>query len=983
MGEYMNKLINNRTIMKKIVVIVLVILTFICLVEFTKNIPLYVDKVFFEYSLSGPSGVFAGKEGRYYIIDGGRKTVLSIDSEDRIYAYIKGASDKPDAKFYYASDLCEDDSGNLYIADVMYSGKGTLVKSERISKFEDYGRGKKTVVYERFYDDEDSAPMQYGNIKSLDEKNGMLIFSLIRDSGFTVNSMNLKTNELSSIPYEFTPKISDIAVDTSTMEVVVSTKTGEIVSFTEEGRKTLLTENKRQIPWKLQYIEGFVYYSELNSQSIQKISPSGVSSEIMKSNNILQTVSISDAKLYTTDNNGIYIFDLHNEETKEIFDYKVKNTPRSLFAWFSFLEIVLVFIYLFIKLIKFILALSNKEMFERTFLVILVSIISTSLASYIILSATISNQNNEIINRLNIFGDIMSSTIDIQALEDIKETSQYDNSSYNAIKSSLDNLTRISYENEAYYYYIIYKGDQNYIYGVMDYEDSMTSYHPFYLIDDNNIYTQVFTNNKEIEVKNDVSSYGAWSFVLKPIQDSQGNPIGILEVGTSLDQYKESQNKLILNIILNTLSSSVVLLMLMIELVFYFSKNKESKALSINNSNIDKKTFIESYPVRTFAFVTFFVDCMQDAFIAILLFKIYEPIMGIPKNIGVALPMTLQLFATAFFSLVGASIINKFGFKKTLISGFVTQLSGFAICAIIGTYYGLLVGKLLIGAGSGIVMITINTIAAIADEETAAKTFSDINAGILSGVTVGVGLGSVILSVSTYRSIYITGALFVALMLIRSFYCIDYTYLTKKVKANGINFIKFFKNKEVFTFLVFILFPYLVSISYREYFFPLYAEQSGISEVDIGRIYLWCGLLVIYSGPIISKILMKRFGSRNTVIISSALACCAIIMPVIDSTLVTAIIGVILLSISSSFGYAAQSTYYASLPSTELYGESKAMSIYSVFDNGGQTFGPLVYGFALIFGRQMGLLGIGLSIFALLLLFVAFNMKGSEKDDKF
>ena len=981
MGEHMNKFLINNTLFKRILVTFLIILTFICLVEFTKNIPLYGDKVVYDYSLNGPSGVFAGKNDRYYIIDGGRKTVLSIDSEDRIYEYIKGGSDKPDAKFYYASDLCDDDSGNLYIADVIYGGKGTLVKSERISKLEDYGRGKKTLIYEKLYSDEDFAPMQYGNIKSLDEKDGMLIFSFITDNGFAINSINLKTNEISSIPYEFTKKISAIAVDTNTMEIAVSTKTGEIVSFTKEGQKTLLAENKNQIPWKLQYVQGLVYYSELNSQSIQMISPYCVSSEIMNSDNILQTVSLSHTKLYSTDNNGVYIFNLQNKEIREIFNYKVRITPNSLFAWFSFLEIILVFIYLLIKLIKVIISFSKKEMFERTVLVILVSIISTSLASYIILSATISSQNTDIINRLNVFGDILSSSIDIQALEEIKETSQYDSSSYNEIKSSLDNLTKISYENQAYYYYIIYKGDQKYIYGLMDYEDTMTSYHPFYLMDDNNIYTQVLNNNEEVEVKNDISSYGAWSFVLKPVQNSQGQAIGILEVGTSLDQYKESQNKLIWNIILNALSSSVVLLMLMIELVFYFSKDKEIKLLSIKSLNIDKKALIGSYPVRTFAFVTFFVDCMQDAFIAILLFKIYEPIMGIPKSIGVALPMTLQLFAAAFFSLVGASIINKVGFKKTLISGFVFQFSGFLVCAITGTYYGLLVGKLLIGAGSGIVMITINTIAAISDEETAAKTFSDINAGILSGVTVGVGLGSLILSVSTYRSIYITGAIFVALMLIRSFYCIDYTYVTKKVKANGMNFIKFFKNKEVFTFLVFILFPFLVSISYREYFFPLYAEQSGISEVDIGRIYLWCGLLVIYSGPIISKILMKRFGSKNTVIISSALACCAIIMPVIDPSLSIAIIGVILLSISTSFGYAAQSTYFASLPSTELYGESKSMSIYSVFDNGGQTLGPVVYGFALIFGRQMGLLGIGLAIFALLLLFVALNMKGSEKDD--
>ena len=237
MGEHMNKFLINNTLFKRILVTFLIILTFICLVEFTKNIPLYGDKVVYDYSLNGPSGVFAGKNDRYYIIDDGRKTVLSIDSEDRIYAYIKGGSDKPDAKFYYASDLCDDDSGNLYIADVIYGGKGTLVKSERISKLEDYGRGKKTLIYEKLYDNEDFAPMQYGNIKSLDEKDGMLIFSFITDNGFAINSINLKTNEISSIPYEFTKKISAIAVDTNTMEIAVSTKTGEIVSFTKEGQK--------------------------------------------------------------------------------------------------------------------------------------------------------------------------------------------------------------------------------------------------------------------------------------------------------------------------------------------------------------------------------------------------------------------------------------------------------------------------------------------------------------------------------------------------------------------------------------------------------------------------------------------------------------------------------------------------------------------------------------------------------------------------
>ncbi len=971
----------NNAIIKKIRTTILIILTLFCLFEFLNNIPIYNNKVLMNYSLNGPSGVFAGKNGMYYIIDGGRKTVLSIDKENKISAFIKGGSEKSDSKFFYASYLCDDKDGNLYITDVKYGKKGTLVDSERIVQIGDYGNGKARVIYEHIYNDSDSAPMQYGNIKSLEEKDGMLIFSMLTQNGFSINSLNLNTNELASTPYKFNKKISSIAVDKSTILPVVSTKKGEIVTFTREGQKTLISAEKGELPWKLQYIDGLVYYSELNSKSIQVISSNGDSREVMVSDNLLQTVSIGESNLYTTDNSGVYIHDLQNKETEMIYDYKVNISPKIIIAWFSFLEIILIFLYLIIKSIKFIISLSKKEMFERTLLVILISIISTSLASYIILSATISNQNSEIINRLNVFGDILSSTIDRTKLEEINEVSKYDGPIYNSIKSQLDSITKISYQNEAYYYYIIYEKDHNYVYGVMDYEDTMTSHHPFYVVDPDSIYTQAFLNNEKIEVENDVSSYGSWSFVLKPIQDNEGNTIAVLEVGTSLDQYKASQNKLIWNIILNTFSSSVVLLMLMIEVVFYFSKNKESQKLAYDFLVVDKKRLIETYPVRTFAFVTYFVDCMQDAFIAILLYKIYEPIMGIPKSVGVALPMALQLFAAAFFSLLGAAIINKVGFKKTLSFGFIMQFLGFIICAIFGTYFGLLIGKLFIGAGSGIVIITVNTIGAIGDEETSAKTFSDINAGILSGVTVGVGLGSVILSISTYRSIYITGAFFILLMLFKSFYLVDYKYVTERVKTKGMNFIKFFMNKEVFTFLVFILFPFLVSISYRDYFFPLFAEESGINEVDIGRIYLWCGLLVIYSGPIISNSLINKFGSKKTVVMSSALACVSIIMPVIKPNLISAVMGVVLLAISTSFGYAAQSTYFSSLSSTESYGESKSMSIYSLFDNGGQTIGPIVFGFALLFGTQMGLMGVGATIAALLLLFVVINMKGDEIND--
>ena len=46
------------------------------------------------------------------------------------------------------------------------------------------------------------------------------------------------------------------------------------------------------------------------------------------------------------------------------------------------------------------------------------------------------------------------------------------------------------------------------------------------------------------------------------------------------------------------------------------------------------------------------------------------------------------------------------------------------------------------------------------------------------------------------------------------------------------------------------------------------------------------------------------------------------------------------------------------------------MGIYSLFDNGGQTLGPVVYGLALLAGNRMGTMIVGGGLLILLLLFL-------------
>ena len=153
----------------------------------------------------------------------------------------------------------------------------------------------------------------------------------------------------------------------------------------------------------------------------------------------------------------------------------------------------------------------------------------------------------------------------------------------------------------------------------------------------------------------------------------------------------------------------------------------------------------------------------------------------------------------------------------------------------------------------------------------------------------------------------------------------------------------------------FSLVPFMTSISYREYFFPLFAAENGFTEERVGQMYLLCGLLVIYVGPHISAWVIKRFGTFWSIMLASLLMAGNMLLFVIKPGILTVLAGVVILSIITSFAYTCQYTYFEQLPDSMMYGDGKSMGVYSVFENAGQTIGPMVYGALISLGYRNGI----------------------------
>ena len=187
-----------------------------------------------------------------------------------------------------------------------------------------------------------------------------------------------------------------------------------------------------------------------------------------------------------------------------------------------------------------------------------------------------------------------------------------------------------------------------------------------------------------------------------------------------------------------------------------------------------------------------------------------------------------------------------------------------------------------------------------------------------------------------------------------------------------VGFFRFMFNKRV---IPFFLMPFMMALSYREYFFPLVADENGIDEVRIGQIYLVCGMIVLYIGPRLAAALLQKLGAKRSVLLASIGMAANMGLYILYPTLASAIAGVVILSCLISFAYTCQYTYFEQLPECKAYGEGNSMGIYSMFENAGQMLGPIIYGMAMAFGRRNGLTIITAGMFVLIGLFVVISAR--------
>lgn len=180
---------------------------------------------------------------------------------------------------------------------------------------------------------------------------------------------------------------------------------------------------------------------------------------------------------------------------------------------------------------------------------------------------------------------------------------------------------------------------------------------------------------------------------------------------------------------------------------------------------------IKVWPISTFLILLYLVVAMSDNFKGIFVPAFKEEFLVNNTKIGYVL--TASLFAYAVFQYIGGLLIEKMGFKKVLILGFLLSISAIGLLINCGNFAMLVASMFLLNTGMAMFNISVNTLGPALPLISTAVLMNVINGSYGAGNTVlQIISGKLLASGIEWRTFFIfmlvvTIAMFVYLLFLK------------------------------------------------------------------------------------------------------------------------------------------------------------------------------------------------------------------------
>ncbi len=1012
---------------KRILFSVVLLLIFATIVGF--NIPLLTENLFStSFKLDSPYKAIMDSEKNSYIIDMSKRRVIKIDADNRLLFEIDGGLRK-EGTFFYANDLAVDSNGNLYILNLIPDNAGFYTKREEILKFSPEGKFL-SKIYEKQYDEERTTLVQRGEFLSLIFRNGELSWFALGDDGVVYYQLNLeKDNRVSSrklLHNGANIMFYDVkAIDENRW--IFSTKQGEIKVFDFQKKEytsnTMVSEqaNYLKVCYSL-FVDNDlnVYFTDIGGLSLYQytIGDGGIGEKRIFSVDELEGVDRSifyfvniiendgEKILTSAINNSIIHYDLVLNKLIDNVDkieYKTSHIIERTAIYLAALLSLFLIIYLVIILYKYRLKGRIPKILYTISSMIIIVAVATSLIVTIMISNFSKRYEDVVIEKSSLMVQLISKGIDGDLFENIKSQKDFMGSDYQKIRNDLQGA--LNYNKDKWnsgYYFAVYRLIDDAFCGFMYLSDEIGPTHPFmgWYEEDESIPSLAF--HGDIAHEKDQDEFGTWIYSMGPIKNSKGEVVAIIEIGTDLYSFNQENKKLVQGILLDVITMLIVLILTSVEIIYFAHLLTRKKEFELSNGfDLPDGGSFFSYSsfVRPFNFIYSLAISMSIAFVPIMMKNLYVeflssgalPLFGLPSDVVIALPISIEMLFFGIGLLIGGSFISKMGWRFLQIVGIIFAFVGLLLSGYSANIYMFLISRGVLGFGSGLVLLTSRSIINLEkDPIIKSSAYSNFYSGGLAGVTVGAVFGGFFADRFGFSNVFYIASVFAVVAFIFAYQILisNKSIINKVIKSvseklSFVSALKFLFNIKVLSYFLLAIIPTYAAGMFLSYYLPLFAESKGLNISDIGRLFMLNGLLIIYLGPVVSSFVKKSVkDDRLALILGSAGWAVSLIIFAVTGNILGLVLTLIVMGITEGFCVVAQNDYFLDLRIVKEIGEDIAVSYFEVAVKIAEILAPIIFGWVLIMGEKKGMWVFGIAILvAAALFFIISNIKEGRKNE--
>jgi predicted MFS family arabinose efflux permease len=938
----------------------------------------------------------SGNNERIVFTQNSQKSVMVLNSNAELIYQLNAKPDNPKS-FTLAMFVEFDEENNLYLLDTNFGGALTQ-NAERILKYSPEGKFIKELYAYRYTNNE--FIISKGKISGMSYFDNAVYTVRLENTGFYLERILADGQDsMKRIAYfDYPNAFHDLTYSCINAEkeiLVVATKAGSIKQYDFSGN--LITEveaSEDNSPWMAASDNNNnLIYTDISSGEIVFIDTSeGEERTVLftqKDGYPYYQINYVNGTFFAIAETEILI-QRKNGEVKYLDSYYYSRSGhrlRVVLFVFCLLDI-LVFLVLLASFIRFLSKKKFTETFKRILLVGICIAFGAGISSVLIINEMNDRYYENTYTDLENVSRLMASGIDIGVLTSLSSKTQLDSEEYLRLSGYLKaRFGQLPFNGKRAYQYIWMERD-GIVYSMYDSESALGVLFPF--TEYAGSYYQEVYDSKQYVYTSDVTASGSWLFACGPILDQDGNVVALIETGYNMSTVEEQTRAMIVQTTLIVTAAAIAFLLLMIELILIFNAYKRNRT---DWSAGAAPPFRPELP-RAIIFIMYVAGNLPTALLPMYAANLYQPLFNLPREFVVTLPFTADVVFVSLALLIIPNILKKVGFKQIGIMAAFFYIIGNGLCFIATNTAYLAIAYAFTGFAGGAIILVVNTIIGAQKEvEDVNSGFAHFNAAYLAGMNVGVVFGSILAQFFPYRLVYLFSLIIAIVLFMVFIYSTRSKYIknifniakedyqqspessvrAESLEAKKFSLLKFILRPAVLVTLVFLLLPYMVSMSFTNYFMPIFGTENGLGESNIGQLILLSGLFAILFGTSLCEYTSRKFSIKLIIFASLLLNAAGIYLFSFHVSVIMLIAVTVLLAIANIFVLTNIQTYYTTLYQNSAVSSMRALSIYSAVENLSMMFGPIFFSYILVSDIAGGMKIFATALIVCLVLFMVFS----------